>query len=395
VSEFNRIAGDGNAATGTAQSPAAALELPAAMLMPTVTPDPSLLGRKIIHCDCDCFYAAVEMRDDPSLHGKPLAVGGRADRRGVVATCNYEARRYGVHSAMSTAQALKRCPQLIVLPPAMEKYRIASRQILAIYRDYTELVEPLSLDEAYLDVSATPQCNGSATLIAQEIRRRIVDTVGITASAGIAPNKFVAKIASDWNKPDGQMVVRPPEVDAFVAALPIAKLHGVGRVTAARLNKLGAQTCADLRGWSLLHLQQHFGKFGERLHGLCRGIDLREVCPSRERKSISVEETYVTDLPDLQACRQALPELLVRLGERVARAKAGSSIGKLFIKIRFDDFQRTTVECSGSVLDEETFSQLLETGHGRRRRPVRLLGAGVGVAQAREQQQPGLFDPQN
>ncbi len=370
------------------------VELAAALPLPIVNIDTSLLNRKIIHCDCDCFYAAVEMRDDPSLVGKPLAVGGRADQRGVVATCNYEARRYGVHSAMSTAQALKRCPQLVVLPPAMEKYRIASRQILAIYRDYTELVEPLSLDEAYLDVSATTQCNGSATLIAQEIRRRIVDTVGITASAGIAPNKFVAKIASDWNKPDGQMVVRPHEVDAFVAALPVEKLHGVGRVTAARLKKLGAGTCADLRGWSLLQLQQNFGKFGERLHGLCRGIDLREVSPSRERKSVSVEETYVTDLPDLQACQQALPELLVRLAERIARAKAQHSISKLFIKIRFDDFQRTTVECSGNMFDAETFSQLLDTGYRRRRRPVRLLGAGIGVEEAREQQQSGLFDPQ-
>lgn len=360
-----------------------------------MTLDTSLLNRKIIHCDCDCFYAAVEMRDDPALRGLPLAVGGRADQRGVVATCNYEARRYGVHSAMSTAQAQKRCPQLIVLPPAMEKYRIASRQILAIYHDYTDLVEPLSLDEAYLDVSASGHCKGSATLIAREIRQRIVDTVGITASAGIAPNKFVAKIASDWNKPDGQMVVRPHEVDAFVAALPVEKLHGVGRVTAARLKKLGAQTCADLRGWSLVQLQQNFGKFGERLHGLCRGVDLREVSPSRQRKSVSVEETYVTDLPDLQACHQALPALLVRLAERIERAKAQRSISKLFIKIRFDDFQRTTVECSGNMLDPQAFCQLLDAGYHRRGRPVRLLGAGIGVMAAPEQQQSGLFDPQN
>src|SRR3954470_657772 len=179
------------------------------------------------------------MRDDPALRTLPVAVGGRADQRGVVATCNYEARRFGVHSAMATAQALQRCPGLVVLPPAMEKYRIASRQILAIYRDYTELVEPLSLDEAYLDVSGSARCKGSATLIAQEIRARIFDTVGITASAGIAPNKFVAKIASDWNKPDGLFLVRPNEVDAFVAALPVKKLHGVGKVTAAKMHGLG------------------------------------------------------------------------------------------------------------------------------------------------------------
>ncbi|MGB9110880.1 MAG: DNA polymerase IV, partial [Telluria sp.] len=200
--------------------------------------------RKIIHCDCDCFYASVEMRDDPSLRGRPLAVGGRPDQRGVVATCNYEARRFGIHSAMATAQAMKLCPELLLIPPNMEKYRIASTQIMEIYRDYTELVEPLSLDEAYLDVTASPHCKGSATLIAQEIRRRIFETVGITASAGVAPSKFVAKIASDWNKPDGLFLVRPEEVDDFVAALPVKKLHGVGKVTAAKMNGLGVQTCA-------------------------------------------------------------------------------------------------------------------------------------------------------
>ena len=240
-------------------------------------------ARKIIHCDCDCFYASVEMRDDPSLRGRPLAVGGRADQRGVVATCNYEARRFGIHSAMATAQAMKLCPELVVIPPAMEKYRIASSQIMAIYQDYTDIVEPLSLDEAYLDVTDSPHCKGSATLIAQEIRRRIVETVGITASAGVGPNKFVAKIASDWNKPDGLFLVRPEEVDAFVAALPVKKLHGVGKVTAEKLNRLGAQTCADLRGWSLDKLQEHMGSFGVRLYDLSRGIDHREVNTSRER----------------------------------------------------------------------------------------------------------------
>ncbi|HET8711073.1 MAG TPA: DNA polymerase IV, partial [Spongiibacteraceae bacterium] len=163
--------------------------------------------RKIIHCDCDCFYAAVEMRDDPSLRNLPVAVGGRANQRGVIATCNYEARRFGVRSAMATSQALKLCPDLVLLPPNFDKYREASQRILAIYRDYTDLVEPLSLDEAFLDVTQATQCNGSATLIAREIRSRIQQEVGITASAGIAPNKFIAKIASDWNKPNGQFVV--------------------------------------------------------------------------------------------------------------------------------------------------------------------------------------------
>ncbi len=348
--------------------------------------------RKIIHCDCDCFYAAVEMRDDPSLRGRPLAVGGRPDQRGVVATCNYEARKFSVRSAMSTSQALQRCPDLIVLPPAMDKYRAASKQILAIYRDYTALVEPLSLDEAYLDVTDSPHCRNSATLIAQEIRTRIADTVGITASAGIAPNKFIAKIASDWNKPNGQFVVRPQEVDAFVAALPVDKLFGVGKVTAARLKKLGAFTCEDLRSWSMPELQHHFGKFGSKLHGLCRGIDRRQVSPSQERKSVSVEETYVTDLPDLDACLRELEPLIDLLRQRVRRADAERHIRKLFVKIRFDNFRRTTAECVSSVLDASLCRKLLDTAHQRAARPVRLLGVGVRLEEDEDDDsQLGLF----
>lgn len=347
----------------------------------------TLPPRKIIHCDCDCFYASVEMRDDPSLRGRPLAVGGRADQRGVIATCNYEARRFGIHSAMATAQALKLCPSLVLLPPAMEKYRVASQQIMQIYRDYTELVEPLSLDEAYLDVSAAPHCKGSATLIAQEIRQRIVDTVGITASAGVAPNKFVAKIASDWNKPDGLFLVRPDEVDAFVAALPVKKLHGVGKVTADKLARLGVQTCHDLRAWTLERLQQQFGSFGVRLHALCRGIDERAVNNTRERKSISTEETYTPDVPDLAGCVALLPELQRQLLARIERAKASQLIGKLFIKIKFADFQQTTVECVGDAVLLPVYEQLLETGWARAQRPVRLLGMGVRLLEAEGQAQ--------
>jgi len=349
--------------------------------------------RKIIHCDCDCFYAAVEMRDDPSLRGRPLAVGGRPDQRGVVATCNYEARRYGVRSAMATAQALKRCPDLLVLPPAMEKYRAASRQVMAIYRDYTELVEPLSLDEAYLDVSAAGRAR-SATAIAEEIRARIRASVGITASAGIAPNKFIAKIASDWNKPDGQFVVKPHQVDAFVAALPVGKLFGVGRVTAERLRQLGAATCNDLRAWPMEELQRHFGKFGGRLYELCRGIDQREVCPDRIRKSVSVEETYPTDLPDLAACLARLPALTAQLQARIARVGAVPYIHKLFVKIRFADFRKTTAECVAGAdgAQPARFSELLATAFARGSQPVRLLGLGVRLDEAaREAAQLGLF----
>jgi DNA polymerase IV len=348
-------------------------------------------ARKIIHCDCDCFYAAVEMRDNPALREVPIAVGGRPDQRGVVATCNYEARRYGIHSAMATAQALKLCPHLVVLPPAMEKYRAASRQILAIYADYTELVEPLSLDEAYLDVTDSPHCKGSATLIAQEIRQRIFDTVGITASAGVAPNKFVAKIASDWNKPDGLFLVRPGEVDAFVAALPVKKLFGVGKVTAAKLNKLGADTCADLRGWSLPDLQHHFGQFGTRLHDLCRGIDNRPVSNAHERKSVSVEETYTPDVPDLPACLALLPELFENLNARIKRCGAEKQVHKLFVKLKFSNFQQTTVECVGSAPNMAYYEKLMETGFLRGKQAVRLLGLGVRLGESENLEQLSLF----
>jgi DNA polymerase IV len=345
-------------------------------------PNPSEFppARKVIHCDCDCFYASVEMRDDPSLRGRPLAVGGRPDQRGVVATCNYEARRYGIHSAMAMAAAVRRCPDLLILPPAMDKYRDASRQIMAIYRDYTELVEPLSLDEAYLDVTGAPHCQGSATRIAEAIRARVAAQVGVTVSAGVASNKFLAKIASDWRKPDGLFVIRPHEVDAFVAALPVRKLHGVGQVTAAKLEALGIKTCADLRGWTQADLCLRFGVFGQRLYKLSRGIDERRVTPDQVRKSVSVETTYVDDLRTLEACLAELDKLCEQLDARLKRVGV-DEVAKLYVKIRFADFRRTTIECVRSHTDAETFRTLLSEGYARRAKPVRLLGVGVRLAE--------------
>jgi DNA polymerase-4 len=337
--------------------------------------------RKIIHCDCDCFYAAVEMRDDPALRGKPLAVGGRAEMRGVIATCNYEARAFGVHSAMSTARALRLCPHLILLPPDFRRYRETSQQILAIYRDYTPQVEPLSLDEAYLDVSGLECCQGSATLMAEDIRARIRAEVRITASAGIAPNKFLAKVASDWNKPDGQFVVRPQDVDAFVAALPVGKIFGVGKVTATRLQKRGVQTCGDLRAWDIAHLIAEFGRFGTTLHQLCRGIDERPVRPDRIRKSLSVETTYAHDLPDLATCRAELPALIAEFRRRFARLPAPRPIHKTVVKIKFGDFSQTTAECTSAAPDEAIWAALLDEAWMRQERAVRLLGIGVRFAE--------------
>lgn len=321
------------------------------------------------------------MRDDPRLRGRPLAVGGRPSGRGVIATCNYEARAFGVRSAMSSAHALRLCPQLILLPPDFERYRAASRQISGIYRDYTPLVEPLSLDEAYLDVSNARHCSGSATLMAAEIRARIRDEVGITASAGIAPNKFIAKVASDWNKPDGQFVVRPSEVDAFVAALPVSKLFGVGKVTADKLARLGVRACGDLRSWSAVELARHFGSFGAVLHRLCRGIDLRSVVPDRPRKSLSVETTYAEDLPGLEACRTALVAVVAEFETRRERARHAGPGNKAFVKIRFADFTQTTAECMDSAPTHATWHALLEEAWQRKRMPVRLLGVGIRFAE--------------
>nr|WP_237170367.1 DNA polymerase IV [Pandoraea thiooxydans] len=332
------------------------------------------------------------MRDDPSLRGIPLAVGGQPSQRGVIATCNYEARAFGVRSAMPSSQALKLCPALLILPPSMERYRTASRQIMAIYRDYTDLVEPLSLDEAYLDVTGVDRCQGSGTLIAREIRARVARDVGITVSAGVAPNKFLAKIASDWRKPDGLFVIHPREADAFVSALPVEKLFGVGKVTAARLHELGVKTCGELRGWSKLDLHRQFGSFGQRLFDLCRGIDTRRVNPDQERKSISVETTYVHDLRTLDDCRRELGVLIEQLARRIERNDAGAWIHKLFVKLRFDDFSRTTAECVSATLDAAQCLQLLATGFKRRSRPVRLLGVGVRLADDAAMRQFKLFD---
>ncbi|MDR1710112.1 MAG: DNA polymerase IV [Candidatus Accumulibacter sp.] len=339
-------------------------------------------ARKIIHCDCDCFYAAVEMRDDPSLRGRPLAVGGRPEARGVIATCNYEARAFGVHSAMSSARALRLCPQIVLLPPDFRRYRETSRQILAIYREYTPLVEPLSLDEAYLDVSGVGRCQGSATRMAEEIRARIRAEARVTASAGIAPNKFLAKVASDWNKPDGQFVVRPQDVDAFVAALPVGKIFGVGKVTAARLLERGVKTCGDLRAWDIVRLTAEFGRFGAALYQFCRGIDERPVRPDRVRKSLSVETTYARDLPDLAACRAQLPALVEEFRRRFAQMPKPRPAHGAVVKVKFADFTQTTAERACRSPGEDVWMALLEEAWSRRHLPVRLLGVGIRFADA-------------
>ena len=335
--------------------------------------------RKIIHCDCDCFYASIEMRDNPELADKPLAVGGSPDRRGVVATCNYAARKFGIHSAMSSAVARKHCADLIIVRPDMEKYRSASAKIHLIFQRYTDLIEPLSLDEAFLDVTQFTQCYEDAAAIAQAIRDAIRTEVGITISAGVAPNKFLAKIASDWNKPDGQFVITRDEAQGFLTSLPVRKLHGVGKVTAEKMTKLGINTCGDLRQLDFSDLRKHFGSFGERLKQLSAGIDHRQVQTERIRKSISVENTFPQDLPSLTACLAEIPGLISKLKARLKRVNGVDRIHKQFIKIKFRNFTQTTVEMLSDTAAAENFHKLCEKGFHRGNISVRLLGVGVRI----------------
>lgn len=325
----------------------------------------------------DCFYAAVHERDDPTLKSKPIAVGGLSQNRGVIATANYVAREFGVRSAMATHQAMKLCPNLILLPGDMAKYREISASIREIFKDYSDLVEPLSLDEAFIDVTGATKCYGSATLIAKEIRQRIYAKEQLTASAGVSVNKFLAKVASDWKKPNGQFVILPRDVADFVMKLPVRKIFGVGPVTADKLSSMGILTCQDLQAKSRDELQNKFGKFGESLHNLARGIDEREVNPNRIRKSVSIEETFVTDLQTLEQCRAELPQLLKQLDKRLMRLD-NNDYHKVFIKLKFHDFTKTTVETVLSKINITALNNLLEKGFERGLgKSVRLLGLGV------------------
>ncbi|MFT4551204.1 MAG: DNA polymerase-4 [Verrucomicrobiales bacterium] len=339
---------------------------------PAPKPEPL---RKIIHIDMDCFYAAIEIREHPELRGRPVAVGGNSEGRGVLTTCNYEARKFGCHSAMPAFQALQRCPKLVLLPVRFELYRAVSHQVREIFAEFTELIEPLSLDEAFLDVS---HLNSSATSIAQEIRYRIRETTLLTASAGIANNKMLAKIASDWNKPDGQFEVRRDEVAGFMEELSVRKLWGVGGKTAEKLATMGVQTCGQLQKFELAELARRLKGFGAELYQRCRGIDDRIVNPTRERKSVSNETTFREDLTSFEACLENLRPLFDELASDVERKHSARALHKAVVKVKFSDFTQTTAEKLAGELDFANYESLLaeawQRGDGK---SVRLLGAGV------------------
>jgi len=330
--------------------------------------------RAIIHLDMDCFYAAIEVRDKPALAGKPVAVGGARDRRGVLTTCNYEARKYGIRSAMPTFQALQKCPHLIVMPTRFEVYRRESARIREILSRFTSLIEPLSLDEAFLDVS---HHDGDPEALAYLIRQLIFQQTQLTASAGIAPNKMLAKIASDINKPNGQFAILAEEIDEFMRGLSVRKLWGIGAKSAEKFAKLGILTCSDLQQHSRIQLYEWFGKFGLELYSLCRGIDRREVEPHRERKSLSNERTFTVDLTSVAQCEARIPDLYEELVADLKKSGGEDRIKAIFVKIRFADFTRTTVERAGLPLQMEAFLTLLREGLERKELGVRLLGLGV------------------
>ena len=335
--------------------------------------------RRIVHIDMDAFYASVEQRDDPALAGRPLAVGGQPNRRGVVAAASYEARAFGVYSAMSMARAVRLCPSLVIVPPDFPRYRAASHAVFAIFREVTPLVEPLSLDEAYLDVTENAWGEALATNVAKRLKARIRDTTQLTASAGVAPNKFLAKVASGWKKPDGLTVISPERVEPFLQQLPVDALWGVGPVTARKLRARGVERLVDVRTTDARVLREAVGSLADWLRQLAAGIDDRPVVPHRDAKSSGSENTYPQDLTDLPAIRAEIAEMAARAAAWLARKMLLART--VTIKVRYSNF--TTITRSHTAAptreNEDVVAravQLLDKTEAGVR-PVRLLGVSV------------------
>jgi DNA polymerase-4 len=316
------------------------------------------MTRKIIHIDMDAFYASIEQRDNPEYRGKPVAVG-YGGKRGVVAAASYEARRYGIHSAMASVIALQKCPHLIFVMPRFDIYREVSHQIMQIFLEYTDKVEPLSLDEAFLDVTVNKKGIHSATAIAKEIKQKIYNRTRLTASAGVSYNKFLAKIASDYRKPNGLFVIPPEKAEAFIERLPVERFFGVGKVTAARMNELGIKTGYDLKQWAETDLVKHFGKVGSVYYWFARGIDDREVESEHIRKSLGTEETFPEDIYEMVDALRALDEISEELYRRAEKRKFFAKT--LTLKIKYADFTLITRSRTVDYLIR-TYCQIFELG---------------------------------
>lgn len=343
--------------------------------------EPSVIQRKIIHIDMDAFYASVEQRDFPEYRGKPLVVGGPPEGRGgVVATASYEARKFGIHSAMPSKTALRLCPEAIFVPPRFDAYKAVSRHIHEIFHRYTDIIEPLSLDEAYLDVTHDKRGIGYAMDIAKEIKNAIRDELHLTASAGVSINKFVAKIASDMNKPDGLTFIGPSKIESFMEQLPVEKFYGVGKVTAAKMKSMQILNGSDLKKLSEAAIIRYFGKPGKFYYQIVRGIDNREVQPYRETKSVSVEDTYQEDLTTKEAMLAELEQLAPRLEARLMRSQLKGRT--ITLKVKFHDFTIITRSISLQELvgDEASIMNVLQQileKTDMEGKMVRLLGIGV------------------
>ena len=348
---------------------------------------------------------SVEIRENPLLANAPVAVGGQPSRRGVIATCNYIARQFGVHSAMASSHALRICPDLVFVTPNFPLYKQVSNQIREIMLRYTDIIEPLSLDEAYLDVSDSAHFNGSATRIAEAIRRDVKNELNLCVSAGIAPNKFLAKIASDWEKPDGLFVITPDQIHSFIQSLPVNKINGVGKVTTKKLNDLNIHTCGDLYKFEEAYLIQKFGSYGSRLYQLARGVDNRPVQTTRIRKSLSVEYTFSKDLQTIDEILKNSERVFNELCERADKLSADTRLNKRFVKVKFNDFTQTTLEemispslpiSQSAWRDTADYSRMLRQAWRRSEKPIRLLGMGVRLVTSEpvnEQVQLDLFQP--
>ncbi|HEY1646973.1 MAG TPA: DNA polymerase IV [Terracidiphilus sp.] len=354
--------------------------------------------RKIVHVDMDAFYASVEQRDDPQLRGKPVVVAWRGNRS-VVCAASYEARRFGVRSAMPAITAERLCPQAVFVPPDFIRYRAASRHAREIFMRHTDLIEPLSLDEAYLDVTENKTGLATATRVARAIRAQIREELSLTASAGVAPNKFLAKIASDWRKPDGLFVIQPEDIETFLPPLPVARLPGVGKVTEARLEKLGVRTVGDLRAFQLFDLESRFGRHGKRLHELAHGIDLSPVVPDRPTQSVSSEDTFERDV-----LLSEIEPLIRRLAEKTwaASRKQSRIAATIVLKLKTAEFKiltrSHTPASPPSSCDELIRIALLlrDRVHLSAQQRFRLVGVGLSnfhePADGLPEAQPALFD---
>lgn len=352
--------------------------------------------RCILHLDMDAFYASVEQYDQPHLRGRPVVVGGHR-QRGVVCAASYEARAFGVHSAMPMARAVQLCPQAVVLPVRMQRYREVSREIFSIFAQFTDQIEPLSVDEAFLDVTGSRALFGSGVEIAQEIRRRVRVETGLAVSAGIATNKFLAKMASEAAKPDGLKEITPGEVDDFLLSLPVSALWGVGRTAEEKLAAYGISTVAGLRTLSLEALRKHFGKNGARLYELCRGVDSRPVRSDEESKSIGHEDTFEFDLLDPEEIRRALLSLSERVASRLRRKELQGS--RVTLKVKYTDFTTITKSktlnigiSNGSVIFQQATELMEKTDSSR---PIRLLGITLSTLDPLGSGQSDLFDDKN